>query len=97
MGRALNSVLSGDVFAQNFQFRLPNGHRKHHSVMGCLMTVILLVAIMSYGAMKSIELVTYDETDIMLSSRGAFFDSDYVHTPEEMWYAFGLSSYDEYS
>ena len=50
--------------------------------MGCLMTVILLVAIMSYGAMKSIELVTYDETDIMLSSRGAFFDSDYVHTPE---------------
>ena len=59
------------------------------------MTIILAVAICSYGALKSIELVTYDETDIMFSSRDAFFDADYVFTKDTLQYSFGLSAYDD--
>ena len=58
------------------------------------MTLILLFIIGSYGAMKSIELITYDETDIMVSQRDAYFNSSYVLDNDKMWYAFGLSAYD---
>ena len=57
------------------------------------MTLILLFVLLFYGGMKSIELATYDETDIMVSQREAFFDSDYEFS-ENLWYAFGVSAYD---
>ena len=46
-----------------------------------------------YGSMKSIELATYDETDVMVSSRDAFFDSDFLFS-EGLWYSFGITAYD---
>ena len=57
------------------------------------MTLILLLILGSYGAMKSIELITYDETYIMVSQRDAYFNSSYVHESDKMQYAFGLSAY----
>ena len=41
------------------------------------MTLILTICLLMYGSMKSIELATYDETDVMVSSKDAHFDSYY--------------------
>ena len=43
--------------------------------------------------MQSIKLLTFDETDVMLSSREAFFDDTYVYTPNLM-YSFAITAYD---
>ena len=43
--------------------------------------------------MQSIKLLTFDETDVMLSSRQAFFNSTFVYS-ENLMYAFGITAYD---
>lgn len=54
--------------------------------------MILTIALLMYGGMKSIELATYDETDIMVSQREAFFSTDKTFS-DGLWYSFGLSEY----
>ena len=61
--------------------------------VGCFLTVILLVTIVFYASMQSIKLINFDETDIMVSSREAYFDSDYVYS-EGLTFAFALTAYD---
>ena len=41
------------------------------------MTFILIVALAFYGVMQSIKLFTFDETDIMVSHREAYYDADF--------------------
>ena len=41
------------------------------------MTLILIIATAFYGAMQSISLFTFDETDIKVSQREAYYDADF--------------------
>ena len=83
-----------DAFAQPFNFLIPPEEGKaFRSCKGCSMTIVLVVALSFYGAMQSIKLFTFDETDIMVSQRDAYFDKDYVYS-DGLMYAFGLSAYD---
>lgn len=43
--------------------------------------------------MQSIKLFTFDDTDVMVSSRDAYFTSDEEYT-EGLNYAFGVTAYD---
>ena len=43
--------------------------------------------------MQSIKLLTFDETDVMVSSRDSFFGPDHIYS-EDLYYAFGLTAYD---
>lgn len=43
--------------------------------------------------MQSIKLLTFDDTDVMISSRDAYFTSDDEYS-ENLQYAFGLTAYD---
>mmetsp|Transcript_3475 Transcript_3475/g.4613 ORF Transcript_3475/g.4613 Transcript_3475/m.4613 type:complete len:112 (-) Transcript_3475:1558-1893(-) len=57
------------------------------------MTVFLVFSLLFYGVMQSVKLITYDETDVMVSSRDSYFSADHVHT-DGLWFAFGLTEYD---
>lgn len=57
------------------------------------MTVMLLIALIFYGTMQSVKLLTFDETDVMVSKRDSFFDADFVYD-EGIFYAFGITAYD---
>ena len=46
-----------------------------------------------YGFMQSIKLVTFDDTDVMLSSRTAYFDGTYIFT-ENLMFSFAITAYD---
>ena len=47
-----------------------------------------------YGFMQYTKLVTFDDTDVMLSSRTAYFDGTYVLT-ENLMFTFGITAYDD--
>ena len=87
-------IVECDRFSHGFRFQLPSGKGTHHTAMGCLMTVCLAFVMISYGALKATELITYDETDVMVSQRDAYFNESFVYS-ENLWYAFGLSAYDD--
>lgn len=57
------------------------------------MTIFLMVVLCFYGSMQSVKLFEYDETDVMVSSRDSFFDSDFVYS-KDLMYAFGITAYD---
>lgn len=87
-------IVECDRFSHGFQFQLPSGKSRQNTPMGCLMTVCLAFVMTSYGCLKATELITYDETDVMVSQRDAYFNESYVYN-ENLWYAFGLSAYDD--
>ena len=43
--------------------------------------------------MQSIKLLTFDETDVMISSRDSYFNAEYEFS-EDLAYAFGITAYD---
>lgn len=57
------------------------------------MTLILVLTCIFYGAMQSIKLLTFDETDVMISARDSYFDSNFEYS-ENLNYAFGITAYD---
>ena len=57
------------------------------------MTFILVVAICFYGALQSIKLLTFDETDVMVSQRDSFYSSDFTYS-NGLAFAFGVTAYD---
>ena len=82
-----------DIYAPSFGFWLPGGQRGYHSYGGLLMTILLLAFLSFYGIMQAVKLFEYDETDVMMSSRDAFFTSDFVYS-KGLMYAFGITAYD---
>ena len=71
-----NSMLKFDYFAQPFNFLLPEGRETYRSGKGCCMTLMLVIVVIFYGAMQSIKLFTFDETDVMVSQTQNYFDED---------------------
>ena len=61
------AALELDVFKEAFRFRLPDGRNDYNSWKGLCMTVFLLTCLTFYGVMQAMKLVTYDETDVMVS------------------------------
>lgn len=57
------------------------------------MTITLVFCLMFYGLMQAMKLVTYDDTDVMLSQRDSYFDSDFILS-DGLWFAFGLTAFD---
>lgn len=43
--------------------------------------------------MQSVKLLTFDETDVMISARDSFFDADHIYS-RNLFYAFGITAYD---
>ena len=82
-----------DAFAEPFTFLLPEGKDAYRSCKGCTLTVMLVLALIFYGSMQSIKLLTFDETDIMVSSKDAAFDTYEIFT-EGLMYSFGITAYD---
>ena len=72
---------------------MPANRKNFTSGKGCFLTVLLMITIIFYATLQSIKLLTFDETDIMVSSRDAYFDSDYLYS-EGLNFAFGLTAYD---
>ena len=86
-------MLDHDIFAEEYRFKLPGGKDAHASCYGCLLTIFLVFFCLSYAAMQSIKLLTFDETDVMLSSRDSYFDTTYEYS-EGLAVAFGITKYD---
>ena len=81
------------MFAEEYRFKLPGGKDAHASCYGCLLTIFLVFFCLSYAAMQSIKLLTFDETDVMLSSRDSYFNTNHTYS-EGLAVAFGITEYD---
>ena len=92
-GRTSDKLLAFDTFATTFQFKLPEGKETFASCKGCCFTFLLVLVSLFYGAMQSVKLLTFDETDVMVSSRDAYFDAEEVYS-KNLMYAFGITAYD---
>ena len=57
------------------------------------MLLILFILILFFGVMQSIKLLTFDETDIMVSQRDAYYDADFIYS-NGLAFAFGVTQYD---
>ena len=86
-------VIQFDNFAETFQFKLPEGKDSFQSCRGCTATFVLVLFCIFYGSMQSIKLLTFDETDVMVSQRDSYFDSDWKHS-RRLMFAFGIMAYD---
>ena len=88
-----DSLKQFDAFAENYRFRLPEGKTSFQSWKGLFTTVMVILALAFYGVLQAVKLITFDETDIMISERDSFFDADYIYK-KNLWYAFGITAYD---
>ena len=74
-------------------FNLPNGNKAKSSLVGCICTIFLTLACVFYGVVQIMKMYMFEDTDIMISSRDAFFDPDYIYS-ENLMYSFGITAYD---
>ena len=88
-----DKILEGDKFATQFQFNLPGGKPFYSTWFGCFLSVMVVLSILFYGFMQSIKLLSFDETDIMVSKKDAHFDNEYVYS-DNLMFSFGLTHYD---
>ena len=86
------SVLQMDTFAEALQFRLENGEKRYQSYKGVLFTLILFSVILLYASMQTMKLASFDETDVMASSKDSHFDSSFAFD-DGLQVAFGISDY----
>ena len=82
-----------DSFATPYKFMLPEGKEKMTTGKGCCFTGFLFLCLLFYGSMQSVKLLTFDETDVMVSSRDSFFEASETYS-ENLAYAFGITAYD---
>lgn len=88
-----NGALKGDAYGPSFNFWMPGGRQSNNTYCGLCMTVLLVICLIFYGTVMAHKLFAFDETDIMISSRDAFFDTDFEFS-EDLMYAFGITAYD---
>ena len=93
MRRTGEKALEYDNFAKQFQFMLPERKDRLGSLSGCTCTLIWIFSCLFYGILQSIKLFTFDETDIMVSSVDAHYDSNFVYS-DNLMFAFGITAYD---
>lgn len=56
----------------------------------------MAIAIFFYAAIQFEKLINYGSTTIMVSSRDAYFDTDFEFTTDDgLMIAFGLTAYDD--
>ena len=58
------------------------------------MTIVLVVSLIFFGSLQCIKLVQFDETDIMVSQRDAYFEYDYSYS-DGLAFAFAVTAYDD--
>ena len=82
----------GDVF----EFRLPDGKKSTKTWTGCIFTVITMTAVILYMVMQFMQLSTYQDPSIMVSTRDSFYSTDHEFTTDEGFqFAFGITAYDD--
>ena len=81
------------MFGRGYHFKLPKGKDEQTTGLGCVLTVLVIFSSMFYGSMQSIKLFTFDETDVMISSRATYFDDTFVFE-NNLMFSFGLTAYD---
>ena len=86
-------IVENDSFATPYKFMLPDGKERMGTGKGCSLTVFLFIMLIFYGSMQSVKLFTFDETDIMVSTRDSYFDASETYS-ENLFYAFGITAYD---
>ena len=85
-----------DQFGTPFAFRLPDGRRDKRSWQGVCFSIVVAIAIFFYAAIQFEKLINYGSTTIMVSSRDAYFDTDFEFTTDDgLMIAFGLTAYDD--
>ena len=82
----------GDIF----QFRLPDGKKSKKTWSGCIFTVTTITAVILYMVMQFLQLSTYQDPSIMVSTRDSFYSTDHEFTTDEGFqFAFGITAFDD--
>ena len=64
------------------------------SYTGCFVSLILLLIVIFYSTVKLTQLVEFKDPSIMVSTREAYFDTDYKFEDVGNQVAFAITAYD---
>ena len=67
----------------------------HGSWQGCLFTLVLMTCLISYGTIRYLKMMEFDDTDVMLSHVHHFYNEEFVYDGDQLSFAFGLTGYNE--
>ena len=72
-----NKILKIDQFGEGFTFYLPGGKKVMKSYPGCVISLISIFIVIFYSTVQFLKLIEFDDPSIMVSTRDAYFDTDY--------------------
>ena len=75
-------MLKLDQYGHGFTFYLPGGKKSLKSYTGCVITLISLFIVVFYSTVQFLKLMEFGDPSIMVSTRDAYFDTDYEFTTE---------------
>ena len=73
----LKKLLKLDHYGDSFTFYLPGGKKVLKTYSGCVISIISLFIIMFYSTVQFMKLIEFGDPSIMVSTRDAYFDTDY--------------------
>ena len=73
----VNKAVKLDIYGEGFRFSLPGGQKNLKSYTGCIITLVSLLLVTFYSAVQLVKLLEFEDASIMVSTRDAYFDTDY--------------------
>ena len=87
-------MLKFDQYGDGFAFYLPGGKKFLKTYSGCVISFVSLFIIAFYSTVQFMKLIEYGDPSIMVSTRDAYFDTDYRFDSKDFKLAFALTAYD---
>ena len=79
MSRTLSGkLIQYDSFGEPFRFKLANGSKNYHTMIGFMLTFLMVVIILYYSSLNSIKLFLRDDPDIKESVQHFYYNSEDV-------------------
>ena len=85
-----------NAFGQAYQFKLPGNKRKFNTTLGVVLTTIIAIILLYYGAVRMLKLVFRKDSDVKEILQDSYFSADDIFSTDNdgLQFAFGITSFD---
>ena len=83
-----------DFFGKSFDFQFPGGRNKHKTIMGAIVSLVLILMLLFYLCLRTTILIFRSDTDYLAYESEIYFRTEFFTSEDGFNVAFALTEYD---
>ena len=86
----LDKFIVVDSFGETIELTIPGDRHRYKSLLGTIMTIIILTTIVAYASVKAGELLSDEEANLSRIVQDNYYDDTFVFTAEDNGFDIGI-------